>query len=307
MTPAFIAGDWGISNLTLALCDADGNALETRRGPGAAESRGRFAEVFDELAASWVAQGPRPVVLCGSVGSSFGWRETPYLPCPADLHELTGGSVAVRDGLRIVPGMRCTNPLGAPDFMRGEETQLLGAQVLDATMSRGRQLVCLPGTHTKWVSMHGGVMQEFLTAPTGEMFATLCVNSVLVRDSSAAIVHEPGEFERGLAAAAKYPDVSLLHKLFQARSLRLDKQLSPEGVPSWMSGLLIGTDVAGALPLFAGHDAGAPVYVIGAPQLTAYYSLAMERQGRTAIRVDGTRAALAGLALIYREQERRDQ
>jgi 2-keto-3-deoxy-galactonokinase len=71
MTPAFIAGDWGISNLTLALCDADGNALQTRRGPGAAASRGRFAEVFDEMAAPWLADGPRPAVLCGSVGSSF--------------------------------------------------------------------------------------------------------------------------------------------------------------------------------------------------------------------------------------------
>ena len=46
--PAFIAGDWGTSNLTLALCDEGGHALETRKGPGAANSRGRFAEVFDE-------------------------------------------------------------------------------------------------------------------------------------------------------------------------------------------------------------------------------------------------------------------
>jgi 2-dehydro-3-deoxygalactonokinase len=305
--PAFIAGDWGISNLTLALCDADGNALEIRRGPGAAESRGRFAQIFDELAASWIAREPRPVVLCGSVGSSFGWRETPYLSCPADLHALTGESIAVREGLRIVPGMRCTNPLGAPDVMRGEETQLLGAQVLDVTMSHGKQLVCLPGTHTKWVSLHGGVMQKFLTAPTGELFATLCEHSVLVRDTAKAIEHDPGDFDRGLAAAAKHPGVSLLHKLFQGRSLRLVKQLSPEGVPSWISGLLIGSDVAGALPLFAGHDASAPVYVIGAPKLTAYYSLAITRSGRTAIQIDGARAALAGLAVVYREQERRDQ
>ena len=28
---AFIAGDWGTSNLTLALCDEDGQALETRK------------------------------------------------------------------------------------------------------------------------------------------------------------------------------------------------------------------------------------------------------------------------------------
>jgi 2-dehydro-3-deoxygalactonokinase len=306
-TPAFIAGDWGMSNLTLALCDADGNALETRRGPGAAESRGRFAQVFDELTAGWVAHGAKPVVLCGTVGSSFGWCEAPLLPCPADLHELTGESVAVREDIRIVSGMRCTNPLGAPDIMRGEETQLLGAQVLDATICRRKALVCMPGTHTKWVSMNGSVIQDFLTAPTGELFAMLCDHTVLVRDQATAVVHDLNEFERGLAAAAKHPDVSLLHKVFQGRTLRLDKQLSPEGAPSWMSGLLIGTDVAGALPLFAAHDASAPVYVIGAPQLTEAYSLAIRRSGRAAIQIDGVRAAFAGLALIHREQERRDR
>src|SRR5687767_4288784 len=122
---AFIAGDWGTSNLTLALCDEDGQALETRKGPGAAQSRGQFAQVFDELSTEWTnTHGPLPAVLCGMVGSAFGWREAPYLPCPADLYELSAEPVVARDRVCIVPGMRCTNPLGAPDVMRGEETQL---------------------------------------------------------------------------------------------------------------------------------------------------------------------------------------
>jgi 2-dehydro-3-deoxygalactonokinase len=197
------------------------------------------------------------------------------------------------------------NPLGAPDVMRGEETQLLGAQALDASLRRGRQLVCMPGTHTKWVSIENNVVREFLTAPTGELFAALCENSVLVREQSTAVAHDQGEFERGLVAAKTRPEVPLLHKLFQARSLRLVGQLSPEGVPSWMSGLLIGTDVAGALPLFAAQDESAPVYVIGAPQLTANYAVAIARHGRTAIPINGARAAMTGLALIHREDERR--
>ena len=300
---AFIAGDWGTSNLTLALCDENGQALEIRKGPGAADSRGRFAEVFDQLSADWLrAHGALPSVLCGMVGSAFGWREAPYLPCPADLHELADGPIGVRDGISIVPGMRCTNPLGAPDVMRGEETQLLGAQSLSSTMSTGKQLVCMPGTHTKWVSLNGSVVQEFLTAPTGELFAMLCEHSVLVRDQATPIEHHARDFERGLAEAAKHPDVSLLHRLFQSRSLRLDKQLSAEGAASWMSGLLIGTDVRGALSLFSQHEADAPVYVIGAPKLTESYAHALTRSGRRAIQIDGARAALAGLGYVYREQ-----
>jgi 2-dehydro-3-deoxygalactonokinase len=303
--PAFIAGDWGTSNLTLALCDEDGQALETRKGPGAANSRGRFAEVFDELAADWrKSHGPLPSVLCGMVGSAFGWREAPYLPCPADLHELAENPIVVREGVSIVPGMRCTNPLGAPDVMRGEETQLSGAQSLYPAMSTGKQLVCMPGTHTKWVSLNGSVVQEFLTAPTGELFAMLCEHSVLVRDPATPIEHHPRDFERGLAESARHPEASLLHRLFQSRSLRLDKQLSPEGAASWMSGLLIGTDVQGALSLFSQHEADAPVYVIGAPKLNESYALALTRSGRASIQIDGAKAALAGLGFVYREQER---
>ena len=303
--PAFIAGDWGTSNLTLALCDEVGQALETRKGPGAANSRGRFAEVFDELAADWIkAHGPLPSVLCGMVGSAFGWREAPYLPCPADLYELAESPIAVREGVSIVPGMRCTNPLGAPDVMRGEETQLSGAQALHASMGTGKQLVCMPGTHTKWVSLNGSVVQEFLTAPTGELFAMLCEHSVLVRDPTTPIEHHPRDFERGLAESARHPEASLLHRLFQSRSLRLDKQLSPEGAASWMSGLLIGTDVRGALSLFSQHEADAPVYVIGAPKLNESYAQALTRSGRTSIQIDGAKAALAGLGFVYREQER---
>jgi len=303
--PAFIAGDWGTSNLTLALCDEDGQALETRKGPGAANSRGRFAEVFDELAANWLkAHGPLPSVLCGMVGSAFGWREAPYLPCPADLYELAENPIVVREGVSIVPGMRCTNPLGAPDVMRGEETQLSGAQSLHPAMSTGKQLVCMPGTHTKWVSLNGSVVQEFLTAPTGELFATLCEHTVLVRDPATPLEHHARDFERGLAESARHPEASLLHRLFQSRSLRLDKQLSAEGAASWMSGLLIGSDVRGALSLFSQHDAGAPVYVIGAPKLNESYAQALTRSGRTSIQIDGAKAALAGLGFVHREQER---
>ena len=97
---------------------------------------------------------PLPAVLCGMVGSAIGWLEAPYLPCPAELYELAENPGGVRDGVFIVPGMRCSNPLGAPDVMRGEETQLLGARRLRRSLNDGKQLVCMPGTHTKWVSLH---------------------------------------------------------------------------------------------------------------------------------------------------------
>lgn len=305
---AFIAGDWGTSNLRLALCDEDGQPLEVRKGPGAAESRGKFAETLDGLSADWRAtHGALPTMLCGMVGSAFGWKEAPYLGCPAETLELADQLVAPRANVYIVPGMKCTNPLGAPDVMRGEETQLLGAVTgaLAPLIDAGKRLVCMPGTHTKWVSMHNGSVQEFLTVPTGELFALLCEHSVIVREPSTPVVHRAADFERGLAEAARHAEIPVLHKAFQARTLRLDRQLSPEGAASWMSGLLVGTDVAGALQLLGDDEPRASVYVIGTSHLAQAYSAALVAAGRKAEAVDGEAAAFAGLGFLHRELARR--
>lgn len=295
--PAYIAGDWGTSNLRLRLCAADGAMLDFLEGPGAADSRGRFAEVFDGLTERWRRKGPLPVLLCGMAGSTFGWVEAPYLPCPEDIDSVAGSLTRARDDVRIVPGMRCSNPLGAPDVMRGEETQLLGALALHPELATGRHLVCMPGTHTKWVALHDGTVLEFLTVPTGEIFRMLCDHSVLIRDRDTPIVHHAREFERGLVESGKRAGVPLLHRLFQARSLRLDKQLSAEGAASWTSGLLIGTDCAGALPLF--DDAEPTVCIIAAANLVGLYEAALARLGRPVMRVMGEEAAFAGLARIH--------
>jgi 2-dehydro-3-deoxygalactonokinase len=91
----------------------------------------------------------------------------------------------------------------------------------------------------------------------------------------------------------------MLHRLFQSRSLRIDEQLSAAGAASWTSGLLIGTDVGGALPLFDSHGADAPVHVIGAPALNGLYATALARHGRHAEALAGDDAALAGLAAVH--------
>lgn len=294
---AFIAGDWGTSHLRLRLCAVGGAALDSRQGPGAADARGKFASVFDELTSAWRAEhGALPTILCGMAGSTFGWLEAPYLPCPEELDNLAASLVRARVDVQIVPGMRCTNPLGAPDVMRGEETQLLGAFAAHPSLEHGRQLICMPGTHTKWVMLLDGTVIEFLTVPTGEIFRMLCEHSVLVRDRDTPIVHDAREFERGLAESAKHAGVPLLHRIFQSRSLRLDGQLSAAGAPSWTSGLLIGTDVAGALPLFAVPDS--PVHIVANAQLCQLYGAALAKAGRESVAVAGDDASFAGLARV---------
>jgi len=299
---AFIAGDWGTSQLRLYLCDAASNVLETRVARGAAAARGEHEKVLDGEIAAWeTSAGPLPILLCGMVGSSIGWVQAPYLPAPADPQSLAAACVSLRGGqVRIVPGVSCRNRLAAPDVMRGEETQILGALGLDPRLRAGRHLVCLPGTHTKWVVVRDGAIAEFLTAPTGEMFELLSKHSVMVRDGADERAMNDAAFEAGLERLRAQPGVELLHRIFEVRSRRLLSLMPPEDAASYMSGLLIGSDVAGAARLFADEIRDKPVYLIAAPGLVRTYSTALRAFGFSPAVIDGGSASLAGLGEIFR-------
>jgi 2-dehydro-3-deoxygalactonokinase len=305
----YIAGDWGTSRLRLSLCLGE-QVLETRVGPGIGALREPAAAALRSLVADWrQIHGPLPLVLCGMAGSRNGWRETPYLPCPADLRSL--GEAALRfdaDGasVAIAPGLSCRSRLGSPEVMRGEETQIAGALALHPGLGTGRHVLCLPGTHTKWVCLEDGQVRDFLTALTGELFALLRDASTLLRaghrDTPArsealpeAINDARDGFDGGLAAAAELGAANLLHALFAVRSGQLLDGRSRDWALSHLSGLLIGTDVRGAIPLF---EAGGEAVVIGDGALNERYSQALRRQGIAASCLDGEQCALAGLRTL---------
>jgi 2-dehydro-3-deoxygalactonokinase len=294
----FIAGDWGTTHLRLFLCDGDGNALDHRSGPGAAESTGRFATVFATQTTDWKAQhGSIPAVLCGMVGSSFGWVQAPYVPCPARPAQIAAACTAIDGGIHVVPGLSCRNRFDAPDVLRGEETQLLGA----LSLLERRQLVCLPGTHTKWVMVEEGQVRDFFTAPTGELFAVLRDHSVLVRPplgGDAAIDAEA--FNAGVASVAAQPDAQVLHRLFECRSRTLSGDLPATAAAAYLSGLLIASDVHGALRTLSSTFVPSTVVLVGAPELTQLYASACAPMGLDTKQVDGVTASLAGLTQIYR-------
>jgi 2-dehydro-3-deoxygalactonokinase len=302
----YIAGDWGTSRLRLSLCMRD-RVLETRQGPGIGALREPAAEAIRPLIAGWrEAQGPLPLVLCGMAGSRNGWRETPYLPCPVGLHALRDGALRFEaDGapVAIAPGLSCQGRLGTPEVMRGEETQIAGALALQPGLGIGRHLLCLPGTHTKWAWLENGQVRDFLTALTGELFALLREGSTLMRASQApqsgsrtAAADDEEGFEHGLAAAAALGKASLLQGLFAVRTQQLIDGRSHEWALSYLSGLMIGADVHGAVPLF-----GAPeeAVLIGDGALNERYAKALRREGVTAPCLDGEQCALAGLRTLW--------
>jgi 2-dehydro-3-deoxygalactonokinase len=278
--------------------------LDTVTGPGAADSRGRYETIFDGLRSPWRQRyGALPAILCGMVGSSIGWVQAPYVACPAVPRQIAEACVSPPDGsISIVPGLSCRNRFGAPDFLRGEETQILGALWGDPALCQGHHLLCLPGTHTKWVLLEDGVISQFLTAPTGEVFALLQEHSVLVRDAPQAAMAIGGEsFEQGLAEFNRFPQAQLLHRLFECRARRLSGEFAPQAAAAFLSGLLIASDVAGALQALPHAIAGRTVQLIGSPQLTALYASALERHGYASAQLEGAAAAIAGLLQVYRQ------
>jgi 2-dehydro-3-deoxygalactonokinase len=296
---AFIAGDWGTSRLRLYLCDGRGHVIARGEGEGAAvpDCAGRFAAAV----ASWdKAHGALPAVLGGMVGSTIGWKEVPYLRCPARPQAIAGAALrfeAAGRAVAILPGLSCIGKTGAPDVMRGEETQILGALRLHPALAKGRHLFCLPGTHAKWVLVEDGAVVEFQTALSGELFELLRRHSVLARDGGEAALDSPA-LARGLDFVRANPHTDLLHLLFSTRARVVTGDMAKSDAASYLSGLVLGKDIATALRLF-GSDG--KVQLICTPALAALYGRVLKAYDVGAAAIDGDAAALAGLVHAHAE------
>lgn len=275
-----IVVDWGTSSFRAYRLDAAGTVREQRSAAaGLLSCDGRFAAVLAQQLEGW---DDDRVLMAGMVGSRSGWREVPYVACPAGLAQIAAGVVeleaAALPGRRvaIVPGVSQREAGTAPDVMRGEETQVLG--LLDRLPGAGPHTVCLPGTHSKWVQVQGGRIVGLRTAMTGELYALLRRHSLLAALMPAAAEDDGDDseaFAQGVAASAA--DGGLAHQLFGVRTRGLFGELGTTGAPSYLSGLLIGHELRA---LRSGSDA--VVHLVGGAALVPRYSRALQALGALA-------------------------
>ena len=296
--PALIGVDWGSSRFRAYLMARDGAILDSVSSADgvAAVPRGAFPATFRRLLAAWLDAYPGlPVLASGMVGSRNGWREAPYVQCPADPRAVAEKLVAVEaDGRRvlIVPGLSCEDDIGHPDVMRGEEVEILGVA------ETGARLAVLPGSHCKWAVVEDGRVVRFKTFVTGELFAALRDHTLVGAFARAAPEQRPGPaFARGAAtgAAATHGDdgLGLIGALFSARSLPLMGRLAEGDTGEYLSGLLIGAEIAEARGVFANETA----HVAGADALAARYLAAFAARGERAFAVPPY-AAARGLFVV---------
>jgi len=291
-----VALDWGTSSLRAALLDGQGRALEERSLPRGILSvaPGEFPAVFEATCGDWIQAGSALALISGMAGSRQGWLEAPYCPCPAGFADVAERLAWIQTGrVAIVPGLYCEQQ-GAPDVMRGEETQVFGALSL---MEQDSGLLVLPGTHSKWVRVEAGRIEGFATFMTGEFFALLRQHSILARTLPEADgeLDEPA-FRRGVTHAMQ--SGNLLHAAFSARTLSLFERMPAAAMPSYLSGLVIGEELRSQQL----DKLSAPVVVIGSPALTQRYELGLQTMGVAARRV-GSEASWRGLWAIAQTLE----
>ena len=273
---AAIGVDWGTSSLRAYRLAASGAVLERREaalGIMMIEGGG-FEAAFEATVGDWLdAAGEAPVLLSGMIGSRQGWREAPYLACPVNVAGLAAALLPVdlARGRRIwiAPGLSHRDAGGTPDVMRGEEVQILGAQ--DA-LGDGPAMVCLPGTHSKWAEVEGGRVIGFSTHMTGEVFEAVRGHTILGRMVDAD-AWDDAAFLSGLARAGE--PGGLLGHLFGVRAKGLFGDLDEATAGAYLSGLMIGHELAAAL----GSAKDMPIALIGAGRLVGLYATALAHFG----------------------------
>lgn len=273
---ALLAIDWGTTTCRAYALDRRGRVSDSRSAPLGVQrvANGEFAQALRTLCGGAVPEDV-PLIACGMIGSRQGWVEAPYCPCPAGLDALAAGVTRVPGAaLAIVPGLICRDDDGIADVMRGEETQILGALAEGATT---RQIVLLPGTHSKWAIAGPAGVEAFSTFMTGEVYALLIEHGILGR--LAAPGEDDAALERGVRHSLR-PEAALLHDLFSARTLALTDVLAPSAVGDYLSGLLLGAEIAAARRwLQRKYVVAAPLTLVGAPTLAHKYRRALAIAG----------------------------
>ncbi|MEP6940402.1 MAG: 2-dehydro-3-deoxygalactonokinase [Rudaea sp.] len=302
-----IAIDWGSTSLRAYRIDDFGSVREQRRADiGALGQDGHHATILATQIAGW---DDECIALCGMVGARGGWHEAAYVDCPADTRSIAAQMLDVAvdrsplhgRSVRIVPGVidrgghdrvgfdRVTN--GVADVMRGEETQVIG---LIHGASDPPDAVCLPGTHSKWVSLRDGAITSVCTAMTGEAYALLRRQSVLARLMSAEDApFDAASFDAGVRRSGE--PGGLLHHLFGVRTQGLLGRVSPEQAPAYLSGMLIGHEIRARLPL------PAIVHLIASDHLANAYARALANLG-TEARVHPEGLAARGMFALLQAQ-----
>jgi 2-dehydro-3-deoxygalactonokinase len=272
LTKEFIALDWGTTSFRAYLVNSSGavaNEIADANGILSVKD-GTFEATLEKHIAAW--DKSLPVLAAGMITSRQGWIELPYVDCPAsaadlarNLHKHTTTSGRT---LHFATGLHLASDTLGHDVMRSEEMQVFGS------LDKGAKHFITPGTHSKWIDVDGDRIIRFATYITGETFALLRNHSILGRLMTGDEVNEEA-FARGVVKSQADPS-GLLHSLFSVRSLGLYDNIAAEHLSSYLSGLVIGAEIAHALQA---RSRRAGYMILASPKIGGRYAKALEVVG----------------------------
>ncbi|HUQ66822.1 MAG TPA: 2-dehydro-3-deoxygalactonokinase [Flavitalea sp.] len=258
--------DWGTSSFRLRLIDTislrciaeivsdTGNAVLFRKwkDQSSVDRLHFYLQYLKESVDSLSASSSMPldelcILISGMASSSVGMKELPYadLPFSLDGHsayfEWINGKPVITNPILLISGVQHPG-----DVMRGEETQLAGVSSLINAANDGESIYIFPGTHSKHITVSNNRITQFSTWMTGEVFELLVKQSILshavtIPDNNFHTDDMIASFLKGVMKAFQSP---LLNNLFSARINQLKKYLSNNENYFYLSGLLIGSEIA---------------------------------------------------------------
>jgi len=206
-----------------------------------------------------------PILISGMASSGIGLKELPYKTLPIDLRdpglyiETFPSTGRFPHDLHLISGI-CTTD----DVIRGEETQLLG---LTVKLGIENGVYIFPGTHSKHIYVKDNVITDFRTFMTGELFELVVSQSILSDSVSKAGDGTISDaFKKGIEASLRE---NLLNSLFKIRGSCILRPKSENENYDFLSGLLIGTEMAGLL-----KPKPEKIILTGEDHLRNYYSAA---------------------------------
>jgi 2-dehydro-3-deoxygalactonokinase len=289
----FISLDWGTTSFRAYEVNAEGKVInEAAAAEGILNVKdGAFEATLEKHIGGW--NKALPIVASGMITSRQGWVECPYAQCPASASDLaksiTRHTTSSGRVVHFITGLHYASPSIGHDVIRGEETQVLGS------LESGASHFITRGTHCKWIDVEAGRISSFATYMTGESFALFRQHSILGRLMEEGPEDEAA-FTRGVEKAYADP-AGLLHDLFSVRTLGLFNEIPATHLASYLSGILIGNEVAHAT---AGHDRGAKYVVLGSVAQAATCITALKLAG-LAVEQGGATSAISGQRIIAHE------
>ena len=310
----FISCDWGTSAFRLRLMNADTKevlaTIKTTQGIASVYNDWSnnhpttdrlqfYSKILTDGVQALMQESKRsldniPIVISGMASSSIGIMDLPYKTLPFHLDgsdiltEIIPSFPNFPHQLLFISGAR-TNE----DVMRGEETKLLGC---DVNNQPEKQLLILPGTHTKHVVTEAGMVTDFKTYMTGELFNLLSTKSVL----AASVENAPMEQENNndsffLKGVREAVNSNVLNSIFHVRTFKLFNYHSLQQNYQYLSGLLIGSELKDLLSTTYNS-----IILVATGVLAPLYRQALEALSIKIKReLDADEALVAGQCKVY--------